>query len=110
LILIAGIVVSLTRLASDAETLEDRIYREENARKVTHGWNEGHRSGKNLALDRARQTTKSLSSREIARLASLKRTEAGLEDPVEGRSFERGFVFGFHEGFKAPEKEEPDSP
>ncbi len=105
LILFGGLSLSLIRFAK-VEAPEERSYREENARKVTHGWNQGVKAGMAIGQDRARNAQRSSPSREIAKLATSKREEAGITDEVEAGSFQRGSIFGFYEGFSAPEKEE----
>ena len=105
-VLLAGLSLSWLGPNRQAETAGELAYREANSVKVTRGWNDGFNSGLSIGRECARTSMPCASSRDVAQMARNRRTEVGLVDPVEGRSFERGFVFGYQDGFKSPGKEE----
>ena len=107
IVVLAGLSLGWIGPERHTQTAEERAYREANGLKVSRGWSEGFNTGKAMGQECARSQKPCNSSREVAQLARDRRSEVGLADPVEGRSFERGFVFGYQDGFKSPEREEP---
>ena len=106
IVLAAGVALTVIR-REKPQSAEDRAFWEENARKVTRGWNEGVKAGMAVGQERARNRHDGIPSRDIAKLAAAKREEAGLTDESEANSFDRGFRFGYYKGFEAPDAEEP---
>ena len=82
---------------SGEPSVEDRAYWEATGRKVTEGWEKGCTAGSGLGASRRQTGQDSMSSRELAKMAETTMQSLGINDPVIGSSFKRGFVFGFYQ-------------